>query len=61
MIRDLFSKETDPNIFIGLPVQLQQTGNEGKIMGTFGKSGKLKVKLREPLPEDTQGILGSEV
>ena len=30
-------------------------------MGTFGKSGKLKVKLREPLPEDTQGILGSEV
>ena len=50
-MRDLFSKETQPDVYMNLPVTL--TGCEGnpkgKIIGTFGKSGKLKVRLEEPL------------
>ena len=64
-MRDLFSKETQPDVYMNLPVTL--TGCEGnpkgKIIGTFGKSGKLKVRLEEPLAAtvDQKALLGSEV
>ena len=51
-IRDLFSKETNLKVFNGLKVVLTETGQSGKIEGTFGKSGKIKVKLDEPIAED---------
>ena len=65
-VRDLFNKETSPDIFMNLPVTLSAcNGAKGKIIGTFGKSGKLKVRLDEPLEEavmaDSRAILGSEV
>ena len=31
---------------------LTETGQSGKIDGTFGKSGKIKVKLDEPIADD---------
>ena len=46
-MRDLFNKETQPDVFLNLKVTLSNLGIQGKIMGTFGKSGKLKVKLDE--------------
>jgi len=49
---------------MNLPVTLTAcNGAQGKIMGTFGKSGKLKVRLNEPLdPEvDQRALLGTEV
>ena len=63
-VRDLFNKETQPDIFMNLPVTLAACqGAKGKIIGTFGKSGKLKVRLEEPLDPsiDQRALLGSEV
>ena len=63
-IKDLFSKETQPDVYLNLKVTLSALGGAvGKITGTFGKSGKLKVRLEEPLGEevDRKALLGSEV
>ena len=63
-MRDLFAKETQPDVYMNLPVTLSAcNGAKGKIVGTFGKSGKLKVKLEEPLDAsiDQRALLGSEV
>ena len=49
-VRELFNKETSPDIFMNLPVTLTAlNGAKGKITGTFGKSGKLKVRLEDPI------------
>eukprot|EP01127_Copromyxa_protea_P017401 TRINITY_DN5298_c0_g1_i2.p1 TRINITY_DN5298_c0_g1~~TRINITY_DN5298_c0_g1_i2.p1 ORF type:complete len:419 (-),score=72.49 TRINITY_DN5298_c0_g1_i2:41-1297(-) len=50
---NLFKKETDMNLFVNMKVFLEN-GVEGKISGTFGKSGKFKVEFREP-QEDLAG------
>ena len=52
-VKDLFSKETDPSLFMSLRVSVN--GQMGTILGTFGKSGKLKVRMDEPLAEDVTG------
>lgn len=44
-VRDMFSKETALDVFFNLKVTLSRTGQQGTIVGTFGKSGKLKVLL----------------
>jgi ribosomal 30S subunit maturation factor RimM len=50
---------------MGLKVTLKHTGQTGQITGTFGKSGKLKVRLDTDIPpemiEDQTQILNSEV
>ena len=50
---------------MGLKVTLKLTGQTGQIIGTFGKSGKLKVRLDTDLPpemiEDQTQILNTEV
>ena len=49
---------------MNLPVTLTALGGaQGKIIGTFGKSGKLKVHLKVPLDAsvDQRALLGSEV
>ena len=51
LVKDLFSKETAPSVFVNLVVRLTETGQTGRIVGTFGKSGKLKVKLDEPIDQ----------
>ena len=61
LIRDLFQKETAPDIYLNLEVTLTKFGIIGKIIGSFGKSGKLKVRLDDELPEEQDEILGSEV
>ena len=62
-IKDLFSKETAPEVFINLVVKLTETGQRGRIIGTFGKSGKLKVKLEDPLDPsiDPKTLHGTQV
>ena len=62
-VKDLFSKETAPEIFVNLVVTLTETGQKGRIIGTFGKSGKLKVKLETPLDPDTdfKSLVGNQV
>ena len=61
-IKDLFSKETDLKIFNGLRVKLTETGTWGKIEGLFGKSGKIKVRMEEPIEADLlDNLVGSQV
>ena len=62
-VKDLFSKETAPDVFVNLVVTLSETGQKGRITGTFGKSGKLKVKLETPFDSDTdfKTIVGTQV
>ena len=55
IIRDLFQKETTQELFMNKPVTIKVSeGSEGAtkelqgvINGTFGKSGKQKVQLKE--------------
>ena len=49
IIRDLFSKETSQEVFINKPVTVKQGDSviPGTIIGTFGKSGKQKVMLKD--------------
>ncbi len=44
IVRSLFKKETNIDLFVGLKVKLS-TGEQGTIEGSFGQSGKLKVRL----------------
>lgn len=49
---NLFKKESDREIFLGLSVILS-TGERGKIDSTFGKSSKVKIRLFDPIKPDT--------
>lgn len=46
LVKDLFKKETSPEVFMNKTVLLKALNIEGKIIGTFGKSGKQKVELK---------------
>jgi len=54
--KDLFKKETDINIFVGLKVK-RSTGEEGVIESSFGKSGKFKVRFPQGNQKDVTGSL----
>jgi len=42
--RNLFKKETNLQLFVGLKVTLS-TGEKGTIEGGFGQSGKIKIRI----------------
>ncbi len=42
--KSLFKKETNIDIFANLSVKLS-TGDVGKIEGSFGQSGKIKIRI----------------
>jgi ribosomal protein L35AE/L33A len=54
-VKDLFAKETALKVYDGLKVTLTVTKQVGKIEGTFGKSGKIKVRFDTPITEDVVG------
>ena len=45
LVMDLFQKETAPEVYLNLTITLSANGIRGKIIGSFGKSGKLRVRL----------------
>ncbi|KAM4022709.1 selenocysteine-specific elongation factor [Anomaloglossus baeobatrachus] len=55
--RSLFKKETNIQLFVGLKVKLS-TGEEGAIEGSFGQSGKFKVRIPNGLQPETKQVLG---
>jgi selenocysteine-specific elongation factor len=55
--KNLFKKETDMNMFVGLKVIRTSNGAEGVIESAFGKSGKFKVNFPDGKQTDTQGSL----
>ena len=52
IVKDLFKKETDVSLFTGLTAELS-TGERGTVEGSFGQSGKVKVRVMEGLRPDT--------
>lgn len=42
--KNLFKKETNLQLFVGLKVALS-TGETGVIEGSFGQSGKIKIRV----------------
>ncbi|KAM7005397.1 selenocysteine-specific elongation factor [Tautogolabrus adspersus] len=56
--RNLFKKETNLQLFVGLKVTLS-TGETGVIEGGFGQSGKFKIRIQEGLLPDTKQLLSS--
>ncbi|XP_044158140.1 selenocysteine-specific elongation factor [Bufo gargarizans] len=55
--RSLFKKETNMQLFVGLKVKLS-TGEEGTIEGSFGQSGKFKIRIPNGLKPETKQALG---
>ncbi|XP_070694683.1 selenocysteine-specific elongation factor [Pempheris klunzingeri] len=56
--RNLFKKETNLQLFVGLKVTLS-TGETGVIEGGFGQSGKFKIQVQEGLHPETKQLLSS--
>lgn len=56
--RNLFKKETNLQLFVGLKVTLS-TGESGVIEGGFGQSGKFKIRVQEGLHPETKQLLNS--
>ncbi|XP_028261454.1 selenocysteine-specific elongation factor [Parambassis ranga] len=56
--RNLFKKETNLQLFVGLKVTLS-TGETGVIEGGFGQSGKFKIRIQEGLHPETKQLLSS--
>ncbi|XP_062300470.1 selenocysteine-specific elongation factor [Scomber scombrus] len=56
--RNLFKKETNLQLFVGLKVTLS-TGETGVIEGGFGQSGKFKIRIQDGLLPETKQLLSS--
>ncbi|KAB5584188.1 hypothetical protein PHYPO_G00104510 [Pangasianodon hypophthalmus] len=56
--KNLFKKETNLQLFVGLKVTLS-SGETGVIEGNFGQSGKIKIRVPEGLKEETKQLLSS--
>ncbi|KAF2884078.1 hypothetical protein ILUMI_22097 [Ignelater luminosus] len=59
IVKNIFKKETNIEVFIGLKVNLS-TGEIGIIESSFGQSGKIKVYVKDGLNQDTLDILNSK-
>lgn len=56
IVKNLLKKDTNIQLFLGLKVKFS-TGEEGMIDGTFGQSGKLKVRVTNGLQDTTKAML----
>ncbi|KAG8176428.1 hypothetical protein JTE90_008559 [Oedothorax gibbosus] len=56
IVRDLFKKETNLQIFYNLKVALS-TGEVGVIEGSFGQSGKVNVRIPNGLSQEALSVL----
>jgi len=59
IVKDLFKKETNISLFTGLKVELS-SGEKGTIEGSFGQSGKVKVRIPEGLKPESFAALGGK-
>lgn len=59
IVRDMFKKETSLDLFTGLRVGLS-SGETGVIEGTFGQSGKVKVRVMAGLSPATWAALSGK-
>ncbi|XP_033606355.1 selenocysteine-specific elongation factor isoform X2 [Cryptotermes secundus] len=54
--KNMFKKETNIQLFVGLQVELS-TGETGIIESSFGQSGKVKIRIPDGLNESTYELL----
>ena len=47
LVKNLFKKESNIDVFKKYPIELVSTGKIGKISSTFGKSGKVKIVFND--------------
>jgi len=59
IVKDLFKKETNISLFTGLKVDLS-SGEKGTIEGSFGQSGKVKVRVPEGLKPESFAAFGGK-
>ncbi|XP_028825701.1 selenocysteine-specific elongation factor isoform X2 [Denticeps clupeoides] len=57
--RNLFKKETNLQLFVGLKVTLS-SGETGVIEGGFGQSGKIKIRIPEGLKDETKQFFSTK-
>ncbi|ESN95480.1 hypothetical protein HELRODRAFT_102529 [Helobdella robusta] len=57
--KNLFKKETNLDVFSGLKVRLS-TGEDGYIEGSFGQSGKVKIRIPAGLKDSTSKLLAAK-
>jgi len=55
VVKGLFKKETDIELFVGMQVVMADSGEVGIVEGSFGKSGKIKVRFRDPVADKRSG------
>eukprot|EP01116_Phalansterium_solitarium_P022500 TRINITY_DN7450_c0_g1_i1.p1 TRINITY_DN7450_c0_g1~~TRINITY_DN7450_c0_g1_i1.p1 ORF type:complete len:536 (-),score=121.64 TRINITY_DN7450_c0_g1_i1:6-1613(-) len=55
--KNMFKKETPPDLYVNLKVQRSSNGDVGTIESSFGKSGKFKVVFPNGGQTDTHGTL----
>lgn len=60
IIKEMFKKETDLSIFLGMSVTVSKLDRKGTIDSTFGKSGKVKVGI-ETTAEEQKELKNVEV
>jgi len=62
LVKDLFKKETNMELFVGKKVQIKEMGKTGTVDSTFGKSGKVKVIVNGGVPEELkEKIINTDV
>ena len=62
IMKDMFTKESKLQQFIGKEVKIEGLDIPGKIQGTFGNAGKIRVTLNNvPAPGQLEGIEGKKV
>lgn len=59
IIKNMFKKESNTDIFTGLYVSLS-TGERGRIEGHFGQTGKIKVCIDDGLKQETIDHFGNK-
>jgi selenocysteine-specific elongation factor len=59
IVKNLVKKETNIDLFTGLNVVLS-SGERGTIEGSFGQSGKIKVRVPEGLRPESMALLGGK-
>ena len=57
--KNMFKKETNIHLFDNFKLKIS-SGEEGIMDGPFGQSGKFKIRLKNPLSDETKILLGGK-
>jgi selenocysteine-specific elongation factor len=62
LVKNIFKKETNLAFWMDKDIYIQEIEAKGKISSSFGKTGKVKVSLVDPIDEEAQKmVLGYKI